>query len=130
MNYNIAHFKFKEFACPCCASVEVAASLVLWLEILRRAWGGAIHVNSGFRCARRNSDVGGTKNSRHLIGCAADIRPSGKIDTKFMYLAHRIFDGIPGREYVKYDTFLHVAMPRGEAGKLWNGGGVVDVNVN
>ena len=67
MNYNIAHFKLREFACPCCGRVEVVTSLVLWLEVLRRAWGGAIHVNSGFRCARRNADVGGAKNSRHLM---------------------------------------------------------------
>jgi len=60
-----------------------------------------------------------------MLGCAADIRPSGKIDTKFMYLAHRIFDGIPGHEYVKYDTFLHVAVPREEAEKLWDGGAVL-----
>ena len=43
-----------------------------------------------------------------------------------MHLAHRIFDGIPGREYVKYDTFLHVAVPRTEEGKLWDG----DINVD
>ena len=56
-----------------------------------------------------------------MIGCAADIRPNGKMDTKFMYLVHRLFDGIPGREYVKYDTFLHVAVARAEAGRLWGG---------
>jgi len=122
MNYKIEHFKLKEFACPCCGRVEITTSLVFWLEVLRRAWGTPIHVNSGFRCASRNAEVGGVSNSRHLIGCAADIRPSGKMDTKFMYLAYRIFDGIPGREYVKYDTFLHVAAPREEASRLWSGG--------
>jgi uncharacterized protein YcbK (DUF882 family) len=121
MNYNIAHFKHKEFACSCCGRVEVAASLVCWLEILRRAWGAPIHVNSGYRCLRHNTNVGGSKTSRHMIGCAADIRPAGKMDTKFIYLAHRLFSGIPGNEYVKYDTFLHVAVPRTEAGKLWDG---------
>ena len=128
MNYNIEHFKLREFACPCCGKMEITASLVLWLEILRRAWGEPIHINSGYRCARHNVEVGGAKTSRHMIGCAADIsyakptvRPSGKMDTKFIYLAHRIFDGIPGREYVKYSTFLHVAVPRAEAGKVWDG---------
>ena len=129
MNYNIKHFKLREFACSCCGRVEIAAALVLWMEILRRAWGGAIHVNSGYRCLRHNTNVGGAGTSRHLIGCAADIRPTGKIDTRFMYLAHRIFDGIPGREYVKYDTFLHVAVPREEAGKLWGGDAIIDVQV-
>jgi len=56
-----------------------------------------------------------------MIGCVADIRLSGKIDTKYMYMAHRIFDGILGREYSKYDIFLHVAVPREEACKIRNG---------
>ena len=104
--------------------MEVAASLVLWLEVFRLAWGDSIHVNSGYRCLRHNANVGGAKNSRHLIGCAADIRPTGKMDTRFIYLAHRVFSGIPGSEYVKYDTFLHVAVAREEAGKLWDGGAI------
>ena len=69
MSYNITHFKLREFACPCCSRVEVSMSLVLWLEILRRAWGEPIHANSGYRCLRHNTDVGGAKTSRHLIGC-------------------------------------------------------------
>ena len=36
---------------------------------------GPIIVNSGFRNSRVNSLVGGVKNSQHLCGQAADIRP-------------------------------------------------------
>ena len=36
---------------------------------------GPIIVNSGFRCEAVNRQVGGVKNSQHLIGQAADIRP-------------------------------------------------------
>ena len=36
---------------------------------------GAIIINSGYRSPRVNTLVGGVKNSQHLIGQAADIRP-------------------------------------------------------
>ena len=36
---------------------------------------GPIIINSGFRNADVNRRVGGVKNSQHLQGCAADIRP-------------------------------------------------------
>ena len=36
---------------------------------------GPIIINSGFRNPRVNALVGGVKNSQHLQGCAADIRP-------------------------------------------------------
>ena len=36
---------------------------------------GPIIVNSGFRCEAVNRKVGGVRNSQHLIGQAADIRP-------------------------------------------------------
>ena len=36
---------------------------------------GPIIISSGFRCEAVNRQVGGVKNSQHLIGQAADIRP-------------------------------------------------------
>jgi putative chitinase len=36
---------------------------------------GPILINSGFRSSRVNALVGGVKNSQHLLGQAADIRP-------------------------------------------------------
>ncbi len=43
------------------------------LDPLRDAWGGPIHVNSGYRCPRLNQIVGGTPSSQHQRGEAADI---------------------------------------------------------
>ena len=36
---------------------------------------GPIVINSGFRCEEVNRKVGGVRNSQHLVGQAADIRP-------------------------------------------------------
>ena len=44
------------------------------LEPARRVVGPII-INSGFRNTDVNRRVGGVKNSQHLQGCAADIRP-------------------------------------------------------
>ena len=46
------------------------------LEPARRVVGPII-VNSGYRNPRVNALVGGVKNSQHLLGQAADIRPKG-----------------------------------------------------
>ena len=45
------------------------------LEPARQAIGCPIIINSGFRSPRVNALVGGVKNSQHLLGQAADIRP-------------------------------------------------------
>jgi hypothetical protein len=47
---------------------------LMLLEPARRVVGPII-INSGFRNARVNALVGGVKNSQHLMGQAADIRP-------------------------------------------------------
>jgi hypothetical protein len=131
MDYKIEYFERREFACPCCGEGGVSETLALWLDLLRRAWGGPVVVNSGRRCAAHNAKVGGSKQSRHLIGCAADIRAANTINIRapdagtrnprdFAALASRLCR-LPGWEFRLYDTFVHVAVPRGESAKLWEG---------
>ena len=59
-------------------TLQVVANLtygcLMLLEPAREAVGPII-INSGFRNSRVNTLVGGVKNSQHLQGCAADIRP-------------------------------------------------------
>ena len=61
-------------------SMQVVANLtygcLMLLEPAREAIGCPIIINSGFRTPRVNALVGGVKNSQHLVGQAADIRPS------------------------------------------------------
>lgn len=44
------------------------------LDPLREAYGKPIIVTSGYRCEELNRLIGGSKNSQHRIGMAADIR--------------------------------------------------------
>lgn len=45
------------------------------LEDVRDVIGSPIRITSGYRCEELNGLVGGAKNSQHMIGCAADIKP-------------------------------------------------------
>jgi uncharacterized protein YcbK (DUF882 family) len=69
------HFSRWELACRCgCGGEWVAQELIAKLEQLRSQLGGPhIHVLSGCRCSAHNAAVGGTRDSRHLVGDAADI---------------------------------------------------------
>lgn len=48
------------------------------LDPLREAYGKPINVNSGYRCPRLNKAVGGSANSGHMYGFAADITTGTK----------------------------------------------------
>ena len=81
------------------------------LEPAREAIGCPIIVNSGFRNSRVNAMVGGVKNSQHLQGCAADIRP--KDPKQFQHLvdflkAHTLTDQLltgPGWLHISWAPF-------------------------
>lgn len=128
MKYDPVFFQLKEFRCKCCGQVKVSAALVYWLDQLRRAWSDPIAVNSAFRCLKHNAEVGGAAGSRHLIGCAADIRVHDKaLLGPFKNLVHHLTDGLTGKngwEVIDYPTFIHVAVPRSEALHTWNGGSI------
>ena len=86
---------------------EIAAHLQelaeTFLDPLRRAWGGAILVNSGYRSPALNKAVGGVAKSVHQIGYAADIRPANGKTEQFIDFARAWV--IAGR--IKFDQFIH-----------------------
>jgi len=57
------------------AVANMTYGCLMLLEPAREAIGCPILINSGFRSESVNRRVGGVKNSQHLIGQAADIRP-------------------------------------------------------
>lgn len=75
------HFKMEEFRCRCCgglppdAQENIRALVENVLDPARQQLGGPVTVNSGYRCAKHNRDVGGVSASQHLRGEAADICP-------------------------------------------------------
>ncbi|ADL53188.1 D-Ala-D-Ala carboxypeptidase family metallohydrolase [Clostridium cellulovorans] len=105
---STAHFSQSEFKCSCCGSLGggMKTSLLLRLEALRAKLGGkSTTVNSGYRCAKHNAEVGGEDNSYHMKSVAADIQVSGVAPSTVASNAETIFgDGGLGR----YSTFTHV----------------------
>ena len=95
--------------------VNMAYGCLMLLEPARKAIGCPIIINSGFRCEAVNRQVGGVRNSQHLQGCAADIRPQDP--TKFQHLvsflkAHEMTDQLltgPDWLHISWTPF---AIPR------------------
>ena len=68
------NFYKDEFACRCgCATDEVELDFLYKLQVARTLAGIPFHISSGTRCVTHNKNVGGSQNSSHLIGRAADI---------------------------------------------------------
>lgn len=101
------NFKVKEFDCKCgkyCKVTVVHPELVEKLQKLRNHFGKPVIINSGYRCAPHNRNVGGAAASQHLFGKAADIVVKGVSPEEVARVASSIgFTGIG-----VYNTFTHV----------------------
>jgi len=86
------HFDSAEFACKCgCGRAAVSPRLVAALEEVRRKLGGRpIHINSGVRCEAHNAAVGGSPNSQHVFGNAADVAIAGLSGDDLYFVARDI----------------------------------------
>lgn len=68
------YFSAIEQSCRCCGTGKLAPDFLFKLNAAREIAGIPFVLNSAFRCPKHNKEVGGTENSAHLVGCAADIR--------------------------------------------------------
>jgi len=72
------NFNSFEFACKDGTPVpyrykENVKNLAENLQVLRDYYKMPVHINSGYRTKSHNKAVGGSPNSQHLLGKAADI---------------------------------------------------------
>jgi len=115
MNINhavSAHFTYKEMACRCCGSYSINPKLLLSLEWFRtlvsshRSTDTPLIINSAYRCPQHNAAVGGSKNSQHMLGNAADVRiPTGLSPRLVVEFLERIpYVGGIGL----YSNFVHI----------------------
>ena len=105
------HFTAGEFMChdPSYRYVRVSPELVRRLEKIRTNLGGAaIHINSAYRPPEYNRSIGGSTDSAHIDGLAADIRAEG-IPTDAL---RRVCEVVIGKEgglgYYPDQGFCHV----------------------
>lgn len=107
------YFRRSEFECKCgCGFDTVDAQLLDGLDWIRDRIHFKLIVNSGCRCPKHNREIGGAKKSQHLLGRAADIRPTATAalhsmetlrDVVFAAYDHGYFNGLG-----LYNTFIHV----------------------
>lgn len=98
-----AHFVADELACPHCEACIVTAELIVLLERIRSHIGGPLRVVSGYRCPIHNMQIGGTANSEHMYGRAADV-PAGVVPLAVAVHAGAKGIGIRGHDVVHVDV--------------------------
>ncbi len=101
----VPNFLLKEFECKDGSrQVVLHGELLRRLQLLREALGRPVIINSGYRNPAHNKAVGGSPNSYHLRGMAADIRVPGVSPQALAKAARKVgFNGI-----IAYATFVHV----------------------
>lgn len=90
------------------------------LDPLRDAWGGPISVNSGYRCPVLNKAVGGTPNSQHQRGEAADITVGSRSANRRLLALIKRLD-LPVDQCIdeKGCRWIHVSHRRGRNRRLY-----------
>ena len=104
-----SNFTAGEFICKCgkCPASLIDDTLTSLLQKLRDKLENPIHINSGYRCPTYNKACGGTSNSNHTKGMAADIKSGGKSTDQIVKLAEEVgFKGII--QYTGNKNFVHV----------------------
>ena len=82
------------------------------LDPLREAYGKPIRVTSGYRCPKLNRLVGGSPNSQHTRGEAADIQPVVGNESDLDELARILIANGKFDQLILYPTFIHVSHKR------------------
>ena len=83
--------------------------------------GVPLKINSAYRCKEHNANVGGARNSQHLNGIAADLKPMGCSPAEL----HEKIEELVARKHIPpgglglYNTFVHYDIRPGKA--RWNG---------
>ena len=109
------HFKLREFL----LSDKYPQNIPTMQDVVNLTYGchllleparkevGPIIINSGFRNETVNRRVGGVKNSQHLIGQAADIRPKDPV--QFQRLVDFLKANALTDQRLTGSTWLHIS---------------------
>ena len=111
MATDTKNFKVSEFACKCgCGFDGIDQRIINMAQALRDYLGVPVKVNSGCRCEKHNTKVGGVKNSKHTKGLAADLSCSLGAVKMFEAVKKLHTEGkLPDLDYcIRYKTFIHI----------------------
>ena len=109
MSKASAHFKVTEFACNDGSDkILIDDKLVELLEFIRNYFNAPVIITSAYRTAAYNKKVGGSPNSQHLKGTAADIIVSGVEPSKVVTAAELFLGNSGGIGLYGISGFTHV----------------------
>jgi len=108
------NFSKSEFECKCGCEMpehilDNVKELAFSLQRLRDKFNKPIKINSGYRCESHNKIIGGTKNSQHKKGLAADIVVKDKTPKEVYDFINKLsnLNMIKQGGLGKYNTFTH-----------------------
>lgn len=103
------HFRVREFASKDGANeVLIDDKLVRLLEFIRSYFGRPVTITSAYRSPTHNKKVGGSPNSQHVKGTAADIIVQGVDPLQVAEVAEYFLGNSGGIGYYPISKFTHV----------------------
>ena len=122
-HFNLTEFLRSDTATQCGIENEPSVEAIInlqnlcaqVLEPLRKHYGHAITITSGYRCPELNSRVGGVAHSQHLTGEAADLHlPSTRVGQEWMewIRTHCEFDQLIYEKLKSGVRWIHVSCKR------------------
>ncbi len=95
---------------PPAVAVKLDNLITHCLDPIREAWGKPIRVTSGFRCPVLNRAVGGTQDSQHVRGEAADITVGNEADNRRLFDIIRAKDsGLAFDQLIYEGSWVHIS---------------------
>lgn len=118
-NVNLSqNFQVKEFACKDGSDpILIAPELVTILQAIRTHFGKPVVINSAYRTPEYNKKVGGSSQSQHCYGTAADIAISGVTPKQVAAFAETLLYNRGGIGI--YEGFTHIDVR--DVKSRWNG---------
>jgi len=109
-NFSLSEFESKDGATTPEDVLRNLQKVAKQLQILRDYVGLPIKVNSGYRSPEHNEKIGGSKNSQHKLGKAADIVIAGLKPSEVYDLVERLIreDVLNIGGLGKYNSFTHI----------------------
>jgi len=106
------NFSRSEFCCKCgCGFDDINQTIVDLLQQVRDFFDAPVKITSGCRCPEHNKTVGGSPNSQHLLGTAADF----KVRHVPPSVVHEFCEGLNPGGLGSYPTFTHMDCRHGRA---------------
>ena len=101
------YFTYGEFDSPDLkgSGKNVSDELINMLDIVRKKYGKSVVINSGYRTPEHNKSVGGTSESSHIKGLAADIACNNSTDR---FKLEGVLREVGFKRIGMGSTFIHV----------------------